>query len=197
MTHSLSFLRHFVVVVCLFPILGLAGNQECPEPRDDPFSAILGEWHTIDTHAAMGSLYQPVHAVRKRDGVVHFERVDGRPAGHAVVDGHAAISNQERWTDGRTDFHKVVFEEGTLRIEFPVEEWVASAAPFAVESGRLENKGTIRIEAKLTGNDLNGTWHMFLTDGTEIFRGEWTAHRAEPDGSGGACACVTPPSPPQ
>jgi hypothetical protein len=43
----------------------------------------------------------------------------------------------------------------------------------------VENKGTVRMEARLQDNRLVGTWKMFLVDGTEVFRGEWEAVRAK------------------
>jgi cyanophycinase len=52
-----------------------------------------------------------------------------------------------------------------------------------VEEKKLENKGTIRVEATLLGERLTGTWKMFVADGAEVFRGEWEAVRAK-DASG-------------
>ena len=84
--------------------------------------------------------------------------------------------------------HRV--HEGVARLpaastfEFPIGEWFPTAGPIAVEDGRLENKGTIRVEARLTkgkiGPRLVGSWHMFVADGTEVFRGEWEAVRPGP-----------------
>lgn len=37
----------------------------------------------------------------------------------------------------------------------------------------------IRVEARLADDRLAGTWKMFLTDGTEVFRGEWEAVRTK------------------
>jgi hypothetical protein len=48
-----------------------------------------------------------------------------------------------------------------------------------VEVGRVENKGTVRVEARLKDDRRAGTWKMFLADGTEVFRGEWEAVRAK------------------
>jgi len=145
-----------------------------------PAAAILGDWETLDRHVAMGSLYQPVHGVRKREGLVRFALEGGRLVGRAVHEDHKAITHQERWTDGRTLFRQVSFTAGKLAFEWEIGEWFPTAAPIAVEDGKLPNKGTIRVEAMLVGQRLVGTWKMFVADGTEVFRGEWEAKRLIP-----------------
>jgi len=144
------------------------------EPAD-----LVGTWDTIDRHVAMGSLYQPVHGNRKREGVVHFRLVDGRLVGCAICEDHSAITHQERWTHGRTNFKRVEFNSGKLTIEWDFDEWFPTAAPLAVEHKKIENKGSVRVDAVLAGDRLQGTWKLFLADGTEVFRGEWEAVRAK------------------
>jgi cyanophycinase len=153
---------------------------------DASYAPVLGTWETLDRHIAMGSLYQPVHGVRKRVGLVRFEQVGDQLRGHAVHADHDAISYQERWKDGFTGFRNVAFDEGRLRFEWDIAEWFPTAGPIAVERKRLENKGTVRVAAVLHDERLAGTWKMYLADGTEVFRGEWEAWRAlgVPDESG-------------
>jgi cyanophycinase len=158
-------------------IVGLCDGAPAP---DDKAAEIVGTWETIDRHVAMGSLYQPVHGVRKREGVVHFEQDGDRLSGYAIHADHEAISHQERWKDGRTEFRKVSFADGRLVFEWDIGEWFPSAGPIAVEQRRLENKGTVRVEAALQGERLVGTWKLFVADGTEVFRGEWEAVRSGP-----------------
>jgi hypothetical protein len=149
------------------------------EPPQDPRDRIVGTWNTIDRHVALGSLYQPVHGVRKRESVIFFERKGEGLAGHAVHADHSAIIGQERWKDGRTEFRAARFEGDTLSFEFDIVEWRITAGPIAVEEKRIENAGTIRIEGKLKGDRLVGKWGMFLKDGSEVFRGEWEAMRSQ------------------
>src|SRR6186997_976244 len=120
------------------------------EPPKDARDRIVGMWNSLDRHAGIG-----VHA------------------------DHAAITGQERWKDGRTEFRAVRFADDMLSFEFDIAEWRTSAGPIAVEEKRIENAGTIRVEAKLTGDRLVGKWGMFLKDGTEVFRGEWEAMRSK------------------
>jgi hypothetical protein len=77
-----------------------------------------------------------------------------------------------------TEFRQVAFEGSRLTFEWDIGEWFPTAAPIAVEAKQLENKGTIRVVAVLSGDRLVGSWHMFVADGTEVFRGEWEATRA-------------------
>jgi endonuclease YncB( thermonuclease family)/Leucine-rich repeat (LRR) protein len=146
--------------------------------RPDSSSAIVGVWESIDHHAAMGSLYQPVHGARHRESQVHFEQTIDGLAGRAVHADHAAITHQERWRDGRTEFKNVEFADGQLKFEFDIGQRRQGSGPLAVERGRLENKGTVRVEARLQGDQLIGKWSMFTADGAEVFRGEWQATRA-------------------
>ncbi len=159
--------------------LALAACVVCPMPceADDPTPPIVGTWKSLDRHVAMGSIYQPVHGVRQREGVVTFQREGDQLNGFAVCALHKQITNQERWKEGRTQFRKVTFSDNRLTIEFDIEEWVQESRPLLVASGRVENKGTIRIEAVLDGDRLAGAWKMFLADGSEVFRGEWEATR--------------------
>jgi hypothetical protein len=152
--------------------LAIVGASQAAEPPP-----IVGTWKAVDRHVSIGSLYQPVHGVRKRESEITFEQSGEQLHGHAVHAGHQAISFQERWNDGRTELGSVKFAEGKLTFEFDIAEWRKEAGPLAVESGRLENKGTIRVEATLKNDRLSGKWGMFLADGNEVFRGEWEAVR--------------------
>src|SRR6185503_3328394 len=122
----------------------LLPNVLLADPPQDPRDRIVGAWNSTDRHAAMGSLFQPVHGVRKRESVVYFERKGDGLAGHAICADHAGISYQERWKDGRTEFCAVRFVGDTLTVEFDIAEWRITAGPIAVEEKRLENTGTIR-----------------------------------------------------
>lgn len=141
--------------------------------------SIVGIWNSLDRHASMGSLYQPVHSVRKREGVVCFEQQGDRLTGFAVVGHYKEIVFQERWTEGRTPFTSVRFADNQLMFEFPIDEWRVEAAPLSVEAKRQPNRGLVRVEARLEGDKLKGKWSQFTADGTEVFRGEWDAWRAE------------------
>jgi cyanophycinase-like exopeptidase len=140
---------------------------------------LVGTWDTLDWHAAMGSLYQPVNGARNREGVVHFRLEEGRLKGCAICADHGAITRQERWTHGRTDFRRVEFAGDKLTIEWDFAEWFPAAAPLAVREKKIENKGSARVEAVLRGDRLVGTWKLLLADGTEVFRGEWEAVRSK------------------
>src|SRR5262245_31955876 len=156
-------------------VLCLAGAAMAQTPP-----TIIGDWETLDRHVAMGSLYQPVHGVRKREGLVRFAREGERLVGHAIHEDHRAITHQERWQDGRTEFRQVTFAGGKLSFEWDIGEWFPTAGPVAVEDRKLASKGTVRVEAALQGERLVGTWKMYLVDGTEVFRGEWEATRLIP-----------------
>lgn len=144
--------------------------------QDDP-KAILGRWDSLDRHVAMGSLFQPVHGVRKREAVVAFQKDGERLMGFAIMADHKAITNQERWKDGLTELRNVRFESNQLSFEFPIGEWFETKAPIAVADKRIANQGTIRVDARIQGDRLIGRWRMFLADETEVFRGEWEAKR--------------------
>jgi cyanophycinase len=178
-------------VACIAVVAGIccqiaAGQQPAASqrPLELTLESLLGNWESLDRHVAIGSLFQPVHGVRKREAVVCFHREGESLRGYARCADHREISHQERWTDGRTEFTKVSLADGQLTFEFPIGEWFASAGPIAVEDRRLENKGTIRVAARLTkgqiGPRLVGSWHMLLADGSEVFRGEWEAVRRGP-----------------
>ncbi len=166
-----------IAAVVLSAILGQ--TAELQEPV-----SIVGTWESLDRHVAMGNLFQPVHGVRKREAVVCFHQEGDKLRGYAICEEHQAITHQERWKDGRTEFRKVSFTDDWLVFEWDIGEWFPTAGPIAVEDGRLANKGTIRVEARLTkgktGPRLVGSWHMFVADGTEVFRGEWEAIRSGP-----------------
>jgi cyanophycinase len=144
-------------------------------------ASIVGTWNSIDRHVSIGSLFQREHGVRKRESVVTFRLEDGRLTGFVDVADHKAISFQERWKDGRTDFRKVQFANNTLTFEFDVAEWRMEAGPLAVENRQQQNGGSIRVVAQLQGQHLVGKWGMYLKDGAEVFRGEWEATRAAAD----------------
>jgi cyanophycinase len=177
-------MQRALIVACGLFALGQAAAEDPAQPPALTPESLVGTWESLDRHAAMGSLFQPVHGVRKREAVVCFHQEGGALRGYAICDGHQQISNQERWKDGRTDFHKVSLDAGRLLLELPIGEWFPTDGPIAVEDGLQENKGTIRIEARLTkgktGPRLVGTWHMLLADGREVFRGEWEAVRPGP-----------------
>src|SRR5205085_1706922 len=98
-----------------------------------------------DRHAAIGSIFQPVHGARTRESMVYFREDGGRLSGYAIHENPEAISFQERWKDGRTDFRTVRFADNQVTLDFDIAEWRRGAGPLAVEEGRLENKGSIRI----------------------------------------------------
>src|SRR5262245_51752571 len=105
----------------------------------DAVSPILGTWNSIDRHVAIGSLFQPVHGVRRREARVTFQREGGRLTGFAVMADHKGISFQERWKDGRTEFRNVRIADDKLSFEFDIAEWRMTAGPIAVEDRQLEN----------------------------------------------------------
>ena len=41
--------------------------------RDDKPALIVGAWESQDRHLAMGTLYQPEHNTRLREGAVYFK----------------------------------------------------------------------------------------------------------------------------
>src|SRR5262245_55896495 len=86
-------------------------------------ASVVGTWDSVDRHVAIGSLYQPVHGVRKREGVVHFREKGKELIGWAVHADHKQITHQERWKDGRTEFRKVAFEGNKLTFEWDIGEW--------------------------------------------------------------------------
>src|SRR5262245_9636455 len=159
------------------PAVGQRPKGEGGEKKPDgKLAAIVGDWDSIDRHVAIASLFQPVHGVRKRDAVIHFRQDADRLVGHVVAE-----DGQKGWKDNRTDFRQVTFTDDRLVFEFDIR-WNPQNGPLAVEAGRAENKGTVRVEARLKDDRLAGTWKMFLADGTEVFRGEWEAVRAKPAG---------------
>src|SRR5262249_54246550 len=114
-----------------------------------------------------------------RESQVYFEQTIDGLVGRAVHADHAAIAHQERWKDGRTEFENIEFADGRLKFEFDIGQWRHGSGPLAVEDGRLENKGTVRVDARLQGDRLVGRWGMFTADGAEVFRGEWEARRSK------------------
>lgn len=174
----------FVTASCWVLLLPLLAWSQ-PARESDAAPMIIGTWDSIDRHVAIGSLFQPVQGVRKREAVVRFEQRGDKLSGYAVMADHKAISFQERWKNGRTDFRNVRFVDNKLSFEFDIAEWRMTAGPIAVEDRKIDNQGTIRVEAQLQGDRLVGKWGMFLKDGTEVFRGEWEATQAKVPERGG------------
>src|SRR5262249_33694107 len=141
--------------------------------RDGKVAAIVGDWDCIARHVAIASLFQPEHGVRKRAAVIHFRQDGDCLVGHVVAE-----DGQKGWKDNRTDFRTVTFADDRLVFEFDIR-WNKKNGPLAVEAGRAENKGRVRVEARLKDGRLAGTWKMFLADGAEVFRGEWEAVRVK------------------
>jgi hypothetical protein len=96
------------------------------------------------------SLFQPEHGVRKCEATVHFARAGGRFTGHAVAEDFPDRK------DGRTDFRNVTFAGGRLAFEYDIT-FSKEKGPLAVEAGRVANTGTVRVEARLTGDRLAGS----------------------------------------
>src|SRR5262245_25863181 len=119
----------------LLPTFALA--EEPKDPRD----RIVGVWNSLDRHVSIGSLYQPVHGVRKRKAEIHFEHKGEGLSGHAICAHHREILFQERWKDGRTELGKVRFADNTLSFEYDIAEWRITDGPIAVEEKSLENAG--------------------------------------------------------
>lgn len=159
------------VVLHLLTASGQEAKGGREKPNDDP-AAILGAWDSIDRHVAMASVFQPEHGVRKRDAVVHFERAGDRLTGRAIAEDFPREKN------GRTDFRTVTFADTRLAFEYDIT-YSKVHGPLAVEAGRMANKGTVRVEARLEKGRLVGVWKMSLADGTEFARGEWEAVRSK------------------
>src|SRR5262245_19999122 len=96
-----SFVPWAVVLACA---AGSAGQDNKPSEKPSP---VVGSWKATDRHVAIGSLFQPVHGVRKRESMVCFRQDGGRLSGYAIHEDHAAITHQERWKDGHTNFRSV------------------------------------------------------------------------------------------
>ena len=145
--------------------------KRADKKRDDKPELIVGTWESQDRHLAMGTLYQPMHGTRLREGSVHFKQDGDKLIGYSVTPKGMGLSGSNEWKDGRTEFRTVTFADGNLVFEFDVREvahgWELSQ----------KEKATIRVEAKLRDGRLIGKWGLFLTDGTEPFRGEWEAVR--------------------
>ena len=138
-------------------------------PPIDP-KALVGVWNGLDRHAAMATLFQVEHGVRKRDASIEFKLVGGRLVGRANGEDSDA-------PDG-VEFRNLSLADGQLAFEFDIR-FSKEKGPLAVEAGRAEPKGRVRVEAKLEKDRLTGVWKMLLADGTEVFRGEWEARRAK------------------
>lgn len=130
---------------------------------------VVGTWQSTDRHAAFASVFQKQQGVRKRKATVNITEGNGRLSGFVLV---------EEDEKERTDFRTVVFADDRLTLEYDIR-WSKGSGPAAVDSGKAEAKGTARIEAHLESGRLVGTWKMFLSDGTEVFRGDWEAERAK------------------
>lgn len=131
---------------------------------------IVGVWVSTDRHATLASVFQQQPAIRKRNATVHVVESGGRLVGYAEA--QDASDGQKT----RTDFRTVTFVDDRLTLEYDIR-WSKENGPSAVEKGTADEKGNVRIEARLLNGSLVGTWKMFLSDGTEIFRGEWEAVR--------------------
>src|SRR5262245_936528 len=156
-------------------ISALAAPLSAQEGQGSAADLILGAWKTTDRHLSLGSLYQPVHAVRTRGAELTFQMHDGKLRAHAFVPNFKEIVRQTGW-DGRREI-SASFADGRLKMEWEIREWFTGEGPLAVEEHRTPNKGMIRVEAVLKDQRLIGTWKMLLSDGTEVFRGEWEAVR--------------------
>lgn len=168
-------------------MLGLAASVLCflhasaQEPkgdkkRNDKLELIVGAWESQDRHLAMGTLYQPSHSVRAREGAVYFKLDGDKLTGYSITPKGMGLSGSNSWKDGRTEFRTVTFADGKLVFEFDVKE---------IEHGfdlSLKEKATIRVEARFMDGRLLGKWQLFLKDGTEPFRGEWEAVRPKEKG---------------
>ena len=163
-------------------VLGLAAasalcllNASAEEPkgdakkRDGKPTSIAGAWESQDRHLAMGTLYQPEHNTRQREGAVYFKQDGDKWTGYSITPKGMGLSGSDSWKDGRTEFRTVMFADGKLVFEFDVKE-VAHGWGL-----RLKEPATIRVEAKLMDGRLIGKWRLFLKDGTGPFRGEWEA----------------------
>ena len=172
----------FVGIVCLTMTSALCFlNAPAQEPkgddkkRNDKPELIVGAWESQDRHLAMGTLYQPEHGTRLREGGVYFKLEGDKLTGYSITPKGMGLSGSNSWKNGRTEFRTVTFADGKLVFEFDVRE-VAHGWELGVKE-----KATIRVEAKLTDGRLIGKWGLFLHDGTEPFRGEWEAVRIKGD----------------
>jgi hypothetical protein len=134
--------------------------------------AVVGTWEVTAFHATQASLFQLGHGVRKRTAKVRFAQDGDRLSGHAVSTEHVG-------EEGPIVFRALRFADDRLAFEYEIKGWTPGAGPIAVEDRRLPNRGTLRAEARLTGDRLVGWWGLFTADGAEVFRGEWEATRAK------------------
>ncbi len=146
-----------------------ARNAWGEKKADGKPPAIVGTWTATAWHTVHASLFQPEHGARNRVTTVRFDQVGDRITGHA-----AGGPDQEEPMAIPT----VRFTDDRLALEFDIVWDRIYAAPIAVQARRLPNKGTLRVEARLTGERLVGQWKIFTADGAEVFRGEWSAVRA-------------------
>src|SRR5262249_53732646 len=108
------------LLTCLVVFSALVSQTDAPK---GVYSPIICTWISIVRHVAIGSLFQPVHGVRKREALVTFQLKGGQLTGFAIMPDHKAISFQERWKDGRTTFRNVQFANNKLTFEFDIAEW--------------------------------------------------------------------------
>jgi hypothetical protein len=126
--------------LCLLAsIATVLGQPPKGRKQDGKPSAIVGAWQSTDRHVALASLFQPQHGVRKRQAVVHFAQDGNRLSGYAVAEDFPDRKN------GRTDFRTVKFADGQLALEYDIT-FSKQHGPLAIESGRVGNKGTVRVE---------------------------------------------------
>ncbi len=130
---------------------------------------VVGNWDCTDRHVSYASVFQQQQGVRKRQATLNISESTGRLTGYARM-------NDEEKSQAR--FRTVTLTDDRLSIEYDIL-WSKESAPSAVESGIVTTKGTVRIDARLQSGRLVGTWKMLLSDGTEVFRGEWEATRSK------------------
>jgi endonuclease YncB( thermonuclease family) len=148
-----------------------AARKELEEKKpDDKPPAILGTWSATAWHTVHASLFQSEHGARSRVTTVRFEQVGDRLLGNAI-----GGEDQEKAMPIPT----VRFADDRLTLEFGIVWDRIAAAPLAVQAKRQPDKGTVRVEARLTGDRLVGQWKIFTADGAEVFRGEWSAVRSK------------------
>ena len=161
-----------MISVAIVTLTVMAGSAAALQKKDTKSESITGAWTAEDRHLAMGALYQPAHGTRMRRSTVHFKHDGDRLTGYSFTPYFKEIVSQKGW-DGRTELRNVSFVNGKLTFEIDT-----SGLTHGWE-GTLKDPATIRVEAQLKGDRLVGKWGVFLKDGSEPFRGEWEAVRAD------------------
>jgi endonuclease YncB( thermonuclease family) len=144
-----------------------AGREAAAAPP-----SVAGTWEVTSRHATQGSLFQRVHTTRTRSATVRFEQDGDRITGHAVSTEYDDPEEPISFGEIRLAGDRLVFEYG-------IRGWRDGAGPIAVKERRLPNQGTLRADARLTGDRLVGHWSLLTADGSEAFRGEWEAVRVK------------------